>query len=673
MLWFVAYKKFNMKKYKEIDDDTVKCPYCPKLLNNSIKSVNSHIGYYHKEESKGLFHKQTQFSIKCLECDKLVANSNNTLSRHIKKEHNMEWIDYSIKHEYNGEHPVCLCKCGGKVVLAKGGFRKYIKGHPQRGSNNPMYGKKGEESPNFGKIRTEEHKKNYSETAYQRYEDYPHLYDLIRDLTIKRNQTGDLQSPKSFKKYNPFTQCEEIMNSSWEGLYLDLCISQNNPTTKNHNIRIEYVCPISQKLRTYIPDFLHLNSNKIIEIKGEIDEIDETKFHTAQLWCQKNNNFTYECFEYDIYKNKFLKIDINNSIVGRINPEEYGNISCIRFYNRPINKNFISKLNEEEKTILSNKIFKFYRKNGFPYPKFYNEILLSDLKKLISSNIIIEQDNTIKTSDRSGLRIFNHFSPHFFEAKSKNLSSMIDSFNNDEKLLSAIQNRLGITFKEEHNITGSMIRQGMRSARICAATSIFKPSIAKTIYTNYCPNNGTVFDFSMGYGQRLLGCLSTNKNIKYIGCDPYHKMINSNDAIFEFVKNSNIISNIQKPDLIHIGSEKISLDTSSIDMAFSSPPYFDQEIFSTEETQAYHNISYKDFLELWWNTTLQTIYKSLKVNGLLVLNINNKHKQDMEKYIINCGFEKIQTINMTMPQSHDNKHKTGSNIKYEPIIIYIKK
>lgn len=37
-----------------------------------------------------------------------------------------------------------------------------------KGSKNPMYGKRGKDSPNYGKVRTEEHKKKYREAAAKR-------------------------------------------------------------------------------------------------------------------------------------------------------------------------------------------------------------------------------------------------------------------------------------------------------------------------------------------------------------------------------------------------------------------------------------------------------------------------------------------------------------------------
>ena len=37
-----------------------------------------------------------------------------------------------------------------------------------KGSKNPMYGKRGKDSPNYGKVRTEEHKEKYREAAKNR-------------------------------------------------------------------------------------------------------------------------------------------------------------------------------------------------------------------------------------------------------------------------------------------------------------------------------------------------------------------------------------------------------------------------------------------------------------------------------------------------------------------------
>lgn len=70
----------------------------------------------------------------CKECGKvfeynLLYACKAQLSQHIKKEHNLEVVDYIVKHYYNGERPKCPCGCGHYLNLRKGGkrweFNKY--------------------------------------------------------------------------------------------------------------------------------------------------------------------------------------------------------------------------------------------------------------------------------------------------------------------------------------------------------------------------------------------------------------------------------------------------------------------------------------------------------------------------------------------------------------------
>lgn len=55
----------------------------------------------------------------------------------------------------------CGCGCGGKPKKGN----KYILGHNSKGSNNPNYGKFGEDSPNYGKQRSFETRMKMSESS----------------------------------------------------------------------------------------------------------------------------------------------------------------------------------------------------------------------------------------------------------------------------------------------------------------------------------------------------------------------------------------------------------------------------------------------------------------------------------------------------------------------------
>lgn len=333
------------EKYLETSSETVSCPICGKKLKNTKKSVGAHIGYWHKEEAQELYNKETEFSMECLECNKKVANSKNVLARHARKEHNLEWVDYVVKHEYGGEHPTCKCGCGERVAFAKGGFRKFIKGHDSRGKNNSMYGKKGKDNPNTGKKRTDEMKERYRQAALDRddtdrisimktdeyrdkmsksqievfkstnkaenisegmktwWENNPEQREINRERVIQLQAEGRMGPQGPYKtewKYNPFTDQDEYMHSSWESRFLDHMIAHDTPVTKVHDIRILWTNREGKK-KVYIPDFRELENDVLYEIKGGQDEDAELKAEAAERWSDKNG------FEYNMLWKKEMK------------------------------------------------------------------------------------------------------------------------------------------------------------------------------------------------------------------------------------------------------------------------------------------------------------------------------------------------------------------------------
>lgn len=316
--------------------EQVKCDYCDATLKNTPRSIGSHIGYHHKDVAKALYDKSVTFTMRCLECGDLVANSNNVLARHVRKNHSLEWPDYEIKHFHGGEAPKCKCGCGKYLKWKKGGFANFVDGHATRGENNPMFGRRGEDSPNKGKKRTSEMKRKYSKAAQTRWldpndlrreimasEEYREnmsvsVKEAFKNEEVKQRQIDGMrkwwkdnpelravysqracdlleqgkigpQAPyKTEWKMNPFTGKEEYMHSSWETRFLDTCIELDTPVTKQHGIRIPYVDPNGIE-HVYIPDFLTLDGKTLYEIKGHKTATDRKKWQATMKWCLDND------------------------------------------------------------------------------------------------------------------------------------------------------------------------------------------------------------------------------------------------------------------------------------------------------------------------------------------------------------------------------------------------
>ena len=272
--------------------------------------------------------------IKCKECG-TECSAQNALGYHIRS-HGISYPDYVVKHEHEGLWP--HCHCGKKLQYKKGGFQKFCsKSCAASGVNNPMSGKTGDKSPNYGLKRTQEQLKNYSEGSRKRWQvhgemlrsmmksdEYRHAQSKANKLSyatsdrakrtsesvhrfwssspfaallraeasaraVKLLEAGVIGPQAPFKtewKLNPFTGQEEYMHSSWETSFLEAAIDRGYRVTKAHGITIPYTHPDGSQ-RTYVPDFYAPEDRTLYEVKGRHDEVDEAKWEAAQRFCDE--------------------------------------------------------------------------------------------------------------------------------------------------------------------------------------------------------------------------------------------------------------------------------------------------------------------------------------------------------------------------------------------------
>jgi len=129
----------------------------------------------------------------------------------------------------------------------------------------------------------------------------------------------------------------------------------------------------------------------------------------------------------------------------------------------------------------------------------------------------------------------------------------------------------------------------------------------------------SVLDFSAGWGDRLIGALSKNID-KYTGIDPNKKLKYEQIKPF-FEKEFEINTKVK---FYHQPAEKVVLPKhDQYDMIFTSPPYFDLEVYTDDSTQSI----YKRNLSEWLNDfLLDTVYNLIPhVTKYIVLIINDPY------------------------------------------------
>ena len=236
----------------------------------------------------------------------------------------------------------------------------------------------------------------------------------------------------------------------------------------------------------------------------------------------------------------------------------------------------------------------------------------------------------------------------------------MDIYTSDEKFKSAIRK----CWKLFDGISDNTIRKILKIYTNSQAVSNFRPSAAKLIYEKFGGDN--IWDMSCGWGGRLIGFLASSQP-KYIGTEPSSKTF---EGLKRIKKDFNYLT--KSVELHKLGSEVFEPKRESLDLCFTSPPYFDTEKYSDEETQSYVKYPTKDeWVNGFLQKTIENCYRGLKGNKYMLINIANtpKYKFIEEETIRiskELGFKQEKTIELSLSSV------MGSGYKYEPIFVFKK-
>lgn len=342
------------------------------------------------------------------------------------------------------------------------------------------------------------------------------------------------------------------------------------------------------------------------------------------------------------------------------------NPDTIPFY---ISKNEILSTPEEK---IVEKVFKHYREKGFPYFNLSDSEKRQEFASVSSFPCLNIIKNDIITQTMHGLALAWSYFPHSWSVRCNTSISCMEVFKNDYFFKTAIKKIL----KRSDRASDNEVRKALKY--VTQGVSNFRPTVARYVYETYS-GDGVVWDMSSGFGGRLLGAMTSVRLKHYIGTDPSSPAHNGLVKFKEDYENdifhgkSKFISPDKiKIDLHKLGSEEFLPEKATLDLCFTSPPYFNCEKYSDEETQSYikfpeQNAWMNDFL----GQTLSNCHHGLKSNGTLIINLADVKSypnlcKDFLRLTKKCGFELEKTLRMTLSNIQ------GGNEKYEPMFIFKK-
>ena len=183
---------------------------------------------------------------------------------------------------------------------------------------------------------------------------------------------------------------------------------------------------------------------------------------------------------------------------------------------------------------------------------------------------------------------------------------------------------------------------------------------------------------SAGYGGRMLGAIASSRVRKYIGTDPASLTFDGlTEMAAELPPMAEQLGGEPTEIKLHkIGSENFVPDGGSIQMAFTSPPYYNAEHYSSEASQSYIKFKTREaWLDGFLGATLSNTHVGLEPSGTLVVNIANVNTYpNLAEYFLwlarRRGFRHVETLRLALSAMPGTR--VGSPYRFEPVYVFKK-
>jgi hypothetical protein len=199
----------------------------------------------------------------------------------------------------------------------------------------------------------------------------------------------------------------------------------------------------------------------------------------------------------------------------------------------------------------------------------------------------------------------------------------------------------------------------------CRALANFPPKEASAIYKKYCPPRGLIYDPSAGWGSRMAAALLSGYG--YVATDPNSDLIPVLQKFYGFLLNTDYVSQEQIFQVRCHGSEvDIPWLHGKVDFVFTSPPYFDLEIYSNDKSASTRNYgNYRAWVKEYVAPTIINIKNYLKPGAVAVINIKDLPKYKLygcwrKVFHIVKGFKELEPYVVNIARRHYGKGKGES-------------
>lgn len=284
-----------------------------------------------------------------------------------------------------------------------------------------------------------------------------------------------------------------------------------------------------------------------------------------------------------------------------------------------LSQEYIDSNLQKQKEIIELMLLKIREINIFPIIYFSENGIKQEILSVYSKNDVCFTEKEISTQAKNGLLLLDYLFPNLHLAITCNeWQNMYERFYDDSILKRAIK-----TYLDSGKIIYNLRTLFFSYARLFYDTPInFSPMRAKAIYEHYCPAGGVIYDYSAGYGGRMLGALCSKQDYTYIAVEPNLNTYNNLLTLGNYIEKT--LNRTDRHHIYNVCSEDFVLEAESVDFIFSCPPFFKKELYSDEKNQSTNKFSdYNKWLENYVRPTIRNSYIALKEQGVYGVDILN--------------------------------------------------
>jgi 16S rRNA G966 N2-methylase RsmD len=287
-------------------------------------------------------------------------------------------------------------------------------------------------------------------------------------------------------------------------------------------------------------------------------------------------------------------------------------------------KDSLRNLTDAEFEVIVVQLAQALEDRGFIYDATTDEDILKDWLSLVKKAAPEQQENEIFVVPATctvGMKVMRRYMPHFYAVKNYKGISVLSLWKKDN-----LEKALRFNRKYHSTPYVSEIVRSLSFTNGLGKITMYRPLMAKTIVQHFGAKS--VLDVCSGWGGRMLGSLAANQDATYTGIEPCR-------ATYYGLQNiCGSLSLGERATLICDSAEnalKKMPPAQRFDLALTSPPYYNLEIYDSAENTGQSMIygSYDKWMAQFLDPVICEVLKRVTYSCWSIKNFKTDKKYNL--------------------------------------------